>query len=94
VKETDLPDDEVMSYKGLAEYLKLSVHTLRHKVSNRTIPFFKIDGSVRFYKKKIDAWIVEKHRAKNKEQRAENKVQGEIGNGELFPVDEGMSNGE
>ena len=86
--------DEVMSYKGLSAYLKLSHNTLRHKVSSGTIPFFKIDGAVRFSKKKIDAWIEEKHKgAKSKEQRTENKEQGDMSKGELFTDDEGMSNG-
>ena len=92
MKEIEALSDEVMSYKDLSAYLKLSHNTLRHKVSSGTIPFFKIDGAVRFSKKKIDAWIVEKHRGtKNKEQRAENKGEGDLGKGELFPADGGCN---
>ena len=69
MKIIETPDGEVMSYRGLAAYLKLSQGTLRHKVMRGKIPFFKIDGSVRFSKKKIDEWLEEKHRGtKSKEQ--------------------------
>jgi len=84
MQETDIPADEVMSYKGLAAYLKLSPGTLRQKVMDKKIPFFKIDGSVRFYKKAIDAWIKEKHKSVK-------RIQPE-NNGELFPVDGGIAN--
>ena len=69
-------NDDFMSYKGLSAYLKLSESTLRHKVMNGKIPFFKIDGAVRFSKKKIDAWL-EGHQRGKKRKQAEN-------NGELF----------
>ena len=62
MKETDAFPDDVMSYKGLSAYLKLSQGTLRQKVMKGTIPFFKIGGAVRFSKKKIDVWIEERHR--------------------------------
>jgi len=63
LKETDTSGNEVMSYKGLSAYLKLSQDTLRHKVMRGKIPFFRIDGAVRFSKKKIDEWIEEQHDA-------------------------------
>ena len=83
MKEIDLAANEVMSYKGLSAYLKLSQGTLRQKVMNGKIPFFKIDGAVRFSKKKIDAWIEEKHKA-IKPKKPEN-------NGELFLPDGGCN---
>ena len=53
-----VPADDVMSYKGLSAYLKMSQGTLRQKVINGRIPFFK-----------IDEWLEEKHRGtKNNEQ--------------------------
>ena len=63
--------DEVMNYKGLAVYLKLSAGTLRHKVMRNEIPYIKIDGAVRFSKKIIDAWLVEKLRKPNKKKVAD-----------------------
>jgi len=68
MKEFEPPADEVMSYKGLSAYLKLSQNTLRHKVMNGAIPFFKIDGAVRFSKTKIDAWLEEHHRGAKRKQ--------------------------
>jgi len=63
--------DEVMNYKGLSEYLKLSQGTLRHKVMNNEIPFFKIGSLVRFSKKRIDAWLEEHHRCTKRKQSSE-----------------------
>ncbi len=59
MKTTEAKTDEVMNYKGLSAYLKLSQGTLRHKVMRNEIPFFKIGSSVRFSKTKIDAWLDE-----------------------------------
>ncbi len=49
-----------MTIEDLGEYLKLSVGTLYNKVYGRKIPFYKIDGAVRFKKEDIDSWIGEK----------------------------------
>ena len=72
MKEIVPQNDEVMSYKGLSAYLKLSQGTLRHKVMKGRIPLFKIDGAVRFSKKKIDAWLEEHHKG-TKRKQAESK---------------------
>ena len=50
-------NDDVMNYRELSAYLKLSESTLRLKVMKGTIPSFKIDGAVRFSKKKINEWL-------------------------------------
>ena len=76
MKEIGPLPNEVMSYKGLSAYLKLSQGTLRQKVMKGKIPFFKIDGAVRFSKAHIDAWLLE-HRKDTKSIQAE-------GNDELF----------
>ena len=65
-------DEEVMNYKGLAVYLKMSAGSLRHKVMKNEIPFLKIDGAVRFSKKHIDAWL-EEHLRKSKKNKSINK---------------------
>jgi len=49
--------DDVMNYKQLSEYLKLSEGGVRQKVMKGTIPSFRIDGAVRFSKKATDEWI-------------------------------------
>ena len=91
MKEADITADEMMSYKGLSAYLKLSQGTLRHKVMRNKIPFFKIGYTVRFSKKKIDSWL-EEHQSKNKEQRKGNKGKKDMGEGELFTAGEGIAN--
>ena len=84
MKEIEPQADEVMSYKGLSAYLKLSQNTLRHKVMNGTIPFFKIDGAVRFSKKKIDAWIEERHKgAKRKKTKNNDELFTDGGGGNV-----------
>jgi len=68
LKETETTENEVMNYKELSAYLKLSQGNLRQKVMNGKIPFFKIDGAVRFSKKKIDAWLEEHHKGAKRKQ--------------------------
>jgi excisionase family DNA binding protein len=68
MKEIAETADEVMNYKGLSVYLKLSQNTLRHKVMHDAIPFYKIGGAVRFSKKRIDAWLEEHLRDTKKKQ--------------------------
>ena len=58
--------DDVMNYKQLSDYLKLSEGGLRQKVMKGTIPSFRIDGAVRFSKKAIDEWIEGLHRNSKK----------------------------
>ena len=71
------PIDEVMDYRGLAEYMKLAEGTLRHWVMSREIPYFKIGRSVRFSKKQIDLWLEGHYR--------EPKIQAKK-SGDLFPA--------
>ena len=81
MKEIEPLPNDVMSYKGLSAYLKMSQGTLRQKVMRGKIPFFKIDGAVRFSKVKIDAWLEEHHKNMNRKQAGDN--------GELFTANEG-----
>jgi excisionase family DNA binding protein len=76
--------NEVMDYRGLSKYLKMSHGTLRHKVMRGKIPFFKIDSSVRFSKKHIDKWLEGQHRDL-KRKKAETSQDN---SGELFTFDE------
>jgi len=88
MKEIEPSVDDVMSYKGLSAYLKLSQSSLRHKVMADKIPFFRIDGAVRFSKKAIDEWIEGLHRSDKKKTQTlfvpEKKT-------DLFSADEGNS---
>ena len=54
-------DNIVFNKKSLSEYLNVSESTINKLVSNKQIPYFKIQqgqsGGVRFSKKDIDRWI-------------------------------------
>jgi len=76
-------NEDVLNYRGLSVYLKLSQNTLRHKVMKGSIPFFKIDGAVRFSKKQIDKWLEGLQKG--------SKTKQELANDELFPVCERLT---
>lgn len=57
-------EDIIFDKKGLSQYLHISESNLNKLVSNKQIPFFKMQagqsGGVRFYKRDIDRWIQRK----------------------------------
>ena len=46
-----------LTIEELADYLKLSVQTIRRWVLNREVPFHKIKKSIRFRVSEIEWWI-------------------------------------
>lgn len=54
-----MPDDEILTIKELASYLKIADKTAYRFVSEGRIPGFKVGGSWRFRKREIDRWIKE-----------------------------------
>lgn len=60
-KNSRREEDRVFDKKGLAQYLNISESTINKLVSNKQIPFFKIQqaqsGGVRFFKRDIDQWV-------------------------------------
>ena len=48
---------QLLNYSDLADYLKMSEHTLRRFVMERKIPFTKIGKCVRFSPGAISEWI-------------------------------------
>ena len=46
-----------MTTEQVAEYLSVSVGTVRNWVSERRIPFSRRGRVVRFHKERIDAWL-------------------------------------
>ena len=48
---------EILTIEEAADYLRLSVFTLREKVRLRQVPFYKVGGAVRFRRSKLDRWI-------------------------------------
>jgi len=68
LKQIDKKLDRVLKTKKTWLTVKeLSLHTawseskIRDMVSNKTIPFHKIDGSIRFSRRQIDIWMYTKN---------------------------------
>lgn len=57
-----MSDDEILTIKELASYLKIAEKTAYRFVSEGRIPGFKIGGSWRFRKSEIDQWTKEQSR--------------------------------
>lgn len=52
-----MSDDEIMTVKELAEYLKIAEKTAYRFVAEGKIPGFKVGSAWRFRQKEIDEWI-------------------------------------
>ncbi|MFC1631826.1 helix-turn-helix domain-containing protein [Candidatus Omnitrophota bacterium] len=53
-------DKRFIGVRELSNYLTITVGTLYVWVSQRRIPFVKINGATRFDLKEIDAWLKDK----------------------------------
>lgn len=54
-----MTDDEILTVKELAAYLKIAEKAVYRFASEEKIPGFKVCGSWRFRKSEIDRWIGE-----------------------------------
>lgn len=61
----DMMNDEIMTLKEVAAYLKLAEKTAYRLAAEGKLPGFKVGGSWRFKREDIDRWI--------EEQKAQNK---------------------
>ena len=52
-----MSDDEILTVKELADYLKIAEKTAYRFVAEGKIPAFKVGSAWRFKKDAIDAWI-------------------------------------
>ena len=66
-----MPNDDIMTVKELADYLKIAEKTAYRFASEGKVPGFKVGSAWRFKKEEIDAWI--------KRQSEENTSQKEQG---------------
>ena len=57
LREQTKPTREIMNIPQAAEYLGQTAGTLRQWVRLRKVPFYKVNGSIKFRKSKIDKWI-------------------------------------
>lgn len=54
-----MTNDEILTVKDLAAYLKIAEKTAYRFASDGLIPGFKVGGAWRFRKSEIDQWIKE-----------------------------------
>ncbi len=54
-----MSDDEILTIRELASYLKIAEKTAYRFVSEGRIPGFKVGGSWRFRRSEIERWIAE-----------------------------------
>lgn len=57
-------NDEIITIREVAEYLKIKEKTAYALVARGEIPGFKVGGSWRFRKGELDRWIKEQERHK------------------------------
>ena len=65
-----MPNDDIMTAKELADYLKIAEKTAYRFASEGKVPGFKVGSALRFRKSEIDRWISEQ------EQKGEDKNDG------------------
>ena len=56
-KKPQLPDNDILTMKELASYLKIAEKTAYKYALEGKIPGFKVGGNWRFRKQDIDLWI-------------------------------------
>lgn len=61
-------NDEILTLKEVAEYLKLAEKTAYRLAAEGKLPGFKVGGSWRFKREDIDRWI-EEQKQKDKASR-------------------------
>lgn len=56
-------NDEILTLKEVAEYLKLAEKTAYRLAAEGKLPGFKVGGSWRFRRKELENWIAQQHKA-------------------------------
>jgi len=83
--------EKYLTVEELADYLRLTVATIRRWVSNRKIPFHKIMGVIRFRLSEIEKWVDEGGLELQEEKPESNG--GDLFSGDSLP-DEATDMGE
>ena len=60
-----MADDEILTVKELAAYLKIAEKTAYRFASEGRLPGFKVGGAWRFDREDIEKWIKDKKNANN-----------------------------
>lgn len=53
-------NDDILTKKEVAKYLKISIATINRLMKEKKIPYSKINGRVLFLKKRLIQWIESK----------------------------------
>lgn len=56
-------NDELFDVKGVCDYLKVSKQWIYERTHLYEIPFYKMDGHLRFKKSELDKWLLKYRRA-------------------------------
>jgi excisionase family DNA binding protein len=66
-----MPNDDIMTVKELADYLKIAEKTAYRFASEGKVPGFKVGSAWRFKKEEIDAWIKRQSEASTAQNQKE-----------------------
>lgn len=61
-----MSNDQIMTVRELAEYLKIAEKTAYRFASEGKVPGFKVGGAWRFRKAEVDRWIKEQELSNKK----------------------------
>jgi excisionase family DNA binding protein len=61
-----MADNEILTVKELADYLKIAEKTAYRFINEGKIPAFKVGSAWRFKKDQIDAWIASQSKTNTK----------------------------
>lgn len=64
-----MPNDDIMTIKEFANYLKIAEKTAYRFASEGKIPGFKVGSAWRFRKSEIDRWIAEQEQKHDGEKK-------------------------
>ncbi len=57
MKALEEPTREILTIKGVADFLQVNERTIYRLAAAKKIPAFKVGGAWRFRKSDLDAWI-------------------------------------
>lgn len=63
-----MPNDDIMTVKEVADYLKIAEKTAYRFASEGKVPGFKVGSAWRFRKSEIDRWIIKQEQQKEGEE--------------------------
>jgi excisionase family DNA binding protein len=66
-------NDEILTIRDVAEYLKVTEKTVYGLAQQHRIPGFKVGGQWRFRRKDLDSWIDDQQRGRRRSVRKASK---------------------